>query len=67
VILQEVLADDKELVTPALVVVVGEVEDDVHEIADVLDTGSMMMKVDDGSCLMLQHRQVEVVVRDRLV
>jgi hypothetical protein len=51
VILQGVLADDEELVAPALIVVVGEVEDDVDEVANVLDAGCMTMQIDDSGSL----------------
>jgi hypothetical protein len=51
VIFQRVLANDEELVGPALVVLVGEVEDDMDEVANVPDTGGMMMQVDDGGGL----------------
>jgi hypothetical protein len=44
VVLHGVLADDEEkLIAPALVVVDREVEDDVHKVADVLDTGGMVV------------------------
>jgi hypothetical protein len=63
VILQGVLADDeKQLITPALVIVVGDVEDDVHHIADVLNTRGVMMQVDDGGGLMGQHGLVELLI-----
>jgi hypothetical protein len=68
VVLQGVLADDEEeLIAPALVVVVGEVEDDVHQVADVLDTGGMVVQVDDGGGLMGQHGLVEIGVGNCLI
>jgi hypothetical protein len=42
-----------------------EFEDDVHQIVNVLDTGGMVMKIDDNDSLMQQHGLVEVVVRSR--
>jgi hypothetical protein len=68
VVLQGVLADDEEeLITPALVIVVGEVEDDVHQVADVLDTGGVVVQVDDGGGLMGHHGLVEIGVGNCLV
>jgi hypothetical protein len=44
VIIQRVLADDEEeLIAPTLVVVIGEVEDDVDEVANVLDAGCVVV------------------------
>jgi hypothetical protein len=44
------------------VVIVGEVEDDMDEVANVLDAWGMMMKVDDGGNLVQQHGMVKIVV-----
>jgi hypothetical protein len=63
-ILQGILADDEEqLITPALVIVVGDVEDDMHQVADVLDTRGVMMQIDDDDGLMGQHGLMERVIR----
>jgi hypothetical protein len=53
VVLRGVLVNNEEkLIAPTFVVIVGEFEDDVHHVADVLDTGGMIVHVDDGSGLM---------------
>jgi hypothetical protein len=52
VAVQGVLADDEEnLIALTRVVVGGEVEDDVDETLDVLDSDDLWVKVDDGSSL----------------
>jgi hypothetical protein len=34
----------------------------VHQVADVLDTGGMVVQVDDGGGLMGQHGLVEIAL-----
>jgi hypothetical protein len=68
VILLRVLAGDEEKpITPVLVVVVGEIEDDVHQVANVLDTEGMVVQVDDGGGLICQHGLVEIGVGNCLI
>jgi hypothetical protein len=64
VILQGILAGDEEqLIMPTLVIVAGDVEDDVHQVADVPDTRGVMMQIDDSGSLMGQHGLMERVIR----
>jgi hypothetical protein len=55
-------SDEKELITPAGVVVVGEVEDNVNETPDVLHSDGMGVEVDDRSSLMKEDGVVEALV-----
>jgi hypothetical protein len=55
-------SDEKELITPAGVVVVGEVEDDVNETPDVLHSDGLGVEVDDRSSLVKEDGVVEALV-----
>jgi hypothetical protein len=55
-------SDEKELITPASVVVVGEVEDDVNEAPDVLHSDGLGVEVDDRSSLVKEDGVVEALV-----
>lgn len=50
------------MVALALVFVVSEVEDDVHQIANIPDASGMVMKINDGGSLMHQHGLAEIVI-----
>jgi hypothetical protein len=54
VIIRGVLADDEELTAPTLVVVIGEVEDDVDEVVNVLDAGCVVVQIGGGG-LVQEH------------
>jgi hypothetical protein len=55
-------SDEKELITPASVVVVGEVEDDVNETPNVLHSDGLGVEVDDRNSLVKEDGVVEALV-----
>jgi hypothetical protein len=54
--------DEEELIAPAGVVVVGEVEDDVNETPYVLDNDGLGVEVDDSSSLVKEDGVVDALV-----
>jgi hypothetical protein len=55
-------SDEEELIAPAGVVVVGEVEDDVNETLNILRSDGLGVEVDDRSSLVKEDGVVEALV-----